>query len=310
MTASTTVMFADLTGSTGVFQRLGNEAAAQAITTLTQWIGQVVQDYDGRVVKMLGDGVLALFPDAASAVQAVIYLQREHARRRTVRGPTHGMQLKVGLDSGELVQVDGDCYGDAVNMAARLSDLAGARQIWASDNVVDQVASPPPGARFHSLGPVPIRGMAQARHVFRIEWQEDTSTDMLTLPAYEPASGRHARSAAGAVIELRSLDVARDFGAAELPVNLGRAREAQFVVADPRVSRLHARIEWRNGAFVLVDLSSFGTCVRFAGAATAVQLRRSDCVLYDSGEIALGEEFGDFSIPTIQFTLRLPGARR
>ena len=50
MTAKTTVMFADLTGSTGVFERLGNEAATQAITALTQWIAQVVSDYDGRVV--------------------------------------------------------------------------------------------------------------------------------------------------------------------------------------------------------------------------------------------------------------------
>ena len=310
MTASTTVMFADLTGSTGVFQTLGNEAAAQTITTLTQWIAQVVQDYDGRVIKTLGDGVLALFPDAASAVDAVIQLQRDHARQRTVGTPAHGMQLKVGLDCGELVQVDGDCYGDAVNMAARLSDLAGARQIWASEHVVDQVGSAPPGARFRSLGPVPIRGMAQARHVFRIEWQEDASTDMMTLPAYDPASRRRARPGAAASIQLASLEASRDFGTDQLPVHLGRAREAEFVVADPRVSRLHARIDWRNGTFVLVDLSSFGTCVRFAGAPTEVRLRRNDCVLHDDGEIALAEEFGDFSIPTIQFTLRRTGSRQ
>jgi class 3 adenylate cyclase len=312
MTANTTVMFADLTGSTGVFETLGNELATQTITTLTQWIAQVVRDYDGRVVKTLGDGVLAAFADASSAVQAAVQMQREHARRQSAPGRAHGMQLKVGLDCGVVVEVDGDCYGDAVNMAARLSDLSGARQIWASDHVVQQVASPPPGARFRSLGPVPIRGMAQARHVFRIEWQEDASTDMMTLPAYEPASSRQARSAAAASIQLRFLDATQDFGTDQLPVRLGRAREAEFVVADPRVSRLHARIEWRNNAFVLVDLSSFGTCVRFAGAPTEVRLRRDDCVLHDNGEIALAAEFGDFSIPTLEFVLRrpAPGARR
>ena len=305
MTAKTTVMFADLTGSTGVFERLGNEAATQAITALTQWIAQVVTDYDGRVIKMLGDGVLALFPDGASAVQAVVQMQREHARRQTARGPAQTLQLQVGLDCGEIVEVDGDCYGDAVNVASRLSDLSGARQIWASADVVNQMRAPPPGGRFHALGPVPIRGREQAIDLFRIDWQEDSSTDMMTLPAIDPGRRPGAKPAAQGSLELRYLDQATSFRTDQLPVHLGRAREAEFVVADPRVSRLHSRIDWRNNAFVLVDLSSYGTCVRFNGAPTELKLRRDDCVLHDGGEIALGPEFGDFSIPTVQFSLVL-----
>jgi predicted component of type VI protein secretion system len=104
---------------------------------------------------------------------------------------------------------------------------------------------------------------------------------------------------------LRYLDQAVEYTTDQLPVHLGRVREAEFVVADPRVSRLHARIDWRNGAFVLVDLSSYGTCVRFHGAPTELKLRRDDCVLHDSGEIALGPEFGDISIPTVLFELSL-----
>ena len=303
--SKTTVMFADLTGSTGVFETLGNEAATQAITALTQWIAQVVTDYDGRVIKMLGDGVLALFPDGGSAVQAVVQLQREHARRKTSLGPVHYMELQVGLDCGEIVEVDGDCYGDAVNVASRLSDLSGARQIWASADVVNQLQAPPPGARFHALGPVPIRGRAQAINLFRIDWQEDSSTDMMTLPAFDPGRRSAAKPAAKGSLELRYLDQAGTFRTDQLPVHLGRAREAEFVVNDPRVSRLHARIDWRNNAFVLVDLSSYGTCVRFNGAPTELKLRRDDCVLHDGGEIALGPEFGDFSIPTVQFSLAL-----
>jgi hypothetical protein len=269
----------------------------------------VVTEYDGRVVKMLGDGVLALFPEGGSAVQAAVQLQREHARRQTARGPSH-LQLQVGLDCGEIVEQDGDCYGDAVNVASRLSDLSGARQIWASADVVGQLESPPPGARFHALGPVPIRGKAQALELFRIEWQEDSSSDMMTLPAFDSGRRSAAKAAAQGRIELRYLDRAGTFRTDELPVHLGRAREAEFVVADPRVSRLHARIDWRNNAFVLVDLSSYGTCVRFNGVPTGVKLRRDDCVLHDGGEIALGPEFGDFSIPTVQFSLALGLGRR
>ncbi|MDB5856716.1 MAG: adenylate/guanylate cyclase protein [Ramlibacter sp.] len=305
MTAKTTVMFADLTGSTGVFETLGNEAATQAITALTQWIAQVVTDYDGRVIKLLGDGVLALFPDGGSAVQAVVHLQREHARRQTARGAVQRMQLQVGLDSGEIVEVDGDCYGEAVNIASRLSDLSGARQIWASADVVDQLQAPPPGARFHALGPVPIRGRAQAINLFRIDWQEDSSTDMMTLPAFDTGRRGAAKPAAEGSIELRYLGLAGTFRSDELPVHLGRASEAEFVVAHPRVSRLHARIDWRNNAFVLVDLSSYGTCVRFSGAPTELKLRRDECVLHDGGEIALGPQFGDFAVPTVVFSLAM-----
>jgi adenylate cyclase len=60
MSATTTVMFADLTGSTGVFETLGNDAATQTITALTKWIGTVCQNHGGRVVKTLGDGALAV----------------------------------------------------------------------------------------------------------------------------------------------------------------------------------------------------------------------------------------------------------
>jgi len=175
MTSVATVVFADLTGSTGVFEQLGNEAAARVITGLTQWIGQVCVRHGGRVVKTLGDGVMAVFVDVSQAVQAVVQLQREHAHRM-VPAPGQALQLQVGLDCGELVEVDGDCFGDAVNVAARLSGLSGARGIWATEAVVHAIALPPPGARFHALGAVPIRGKTQQRKLYRIDWQEGLST--------------------------------------------------------------------------------------------------------------------------------------
>jgi class 3 adenylate cyclase len=127
--------------------------------------------HGGRVVKTLGDGVMVVFAEVSGAVDAVVHLQREHALRR-VPAAGQALQLQVGLDRGELVEVGGDCFGDAVNVAARLSGLSGAREIWATDTVIAQLARPPAGARFHCLGEVPIRGKTQQRQVYRIEWQE------------------------------------------------------------------------------------------------------------------------------------------
>ena len=100
MTALTTVVFADLTGSTGVFESLGNEKATQVITRLTGWIGQVCLQHEGRVIKNLGDGVLVLFADGAHALAAVIELQRKHHQRIQQWPAALRMKLQVGVAAG------------------------------------------------------------------------------------------------------------------------------------------------------------------------------------------------------------------
>lgn len=302
MGANTTVVFADLTGSTGVFEALGNAKATEAITRLTQWISQVCEAHDGRVVKTLGDGVLAVFPVCASAVDAVVELQRNHLKRILNWPPKLRMRLQVGVACGEVVEVDGDCYGDAVNVASRLSDLSGADQIWATDSVIEQIAAAPEGARFRSLGPISIRGKAEKRVVYRIEWHEEVVSELLTAPGSLDLLKSRPDTVLGQ-IELSWLDVNAAFKSSELPIHLGRVSEAEFVVNDQRVSRLHAKIEWRNATFVLSDLSSYGTWVRFAGSETELALRRDECVLHGKGEIALGAPFSDFTVPTVNFNL-------
>ena len=78
MSVQTTVVFADLMGSTGVFETIGNALASRVVTQLTQWIGDIVVAHRGRVVKTLGDGVLAVFPSAPDAISAVVDIQRSH----------------------------------------------------------------------------------------------------------------------------------------------------------------------------------------------------------------------------------------
>ena len=75
------------------------------------------------------------------------------------------------------------------------------------------------------------------------------------------------------------LDQQIAFSIVDMPVHLGRVEEAQFMVNDQRVSRLHARIDWKNGSFTLTDLSSYGTWVRFGEGGTELELRRDECVL-------------------------------
>lgn len=279
---------------------MGNARATETVTRLTQWIGGVCEAHGGRVVKSLGDGVFAIFGDGVSATKAVLEMQRNHQKRLQTWPAPLRMELQIGVASGEVVEVDGDCYGDAVNTASRLSDLAGPGQIWATESVIEQFNGGE--VRHRSLGPINIRGKSEMPVIHRVDWQDEVS-EFLTMPATLAHQPRGADSSFGQ-IELAWLDVRSMFRATELPIHLGRVDEAQFVVNDPRVSRLHARIEARQGSCVLVDVSTYGTWVRFhgtAGASGEIALRRDECVLHGSGEIGLGAPLSDFSAPTISF---------
>ena len=199
--AEFTVVFVDLTGSTGVFENLGNVKAVRVITRLTHWIGQVCEKHNGYVVKYLGDGVFILFEESHDAVIAASELQKIHYDRIEHWPFPLKMRLQIGMARGDVVTHDGDCYGDAVNVASRLSDLSGSEQILVNENVIHQLPDTF-SVRSRCLGPLLIRGRTETCVVHRIEWQD----------------------------EVPWLDLSERFSVAELPIYLGRDTES------PRVS--------------------------------------------------------------------------
>ncbi|MDO5625952.1 MAG: adenylate/guanylate cyclase domain-containing protein [Pseudomonadota bacterium] len=317
MSTPQVMVFIDLVGSTAAYEALGNAQAADIITKITQWAGRVVQAHGGRVIKYLGDGVLAQFSQSRQAVEAVIFLQQNHTERLPKWPEPLRMGMKIGMACGAVVSVGEDTFGDAVNIASRLSDMAGANAIWASENVIAELrqqqppdATPGQGAkaesvRYRALGLLRVRGLAQPHSVFQVEWSEDVNTDLMTvrgaLPVMDAPSSGHMFGA----IALSWLGQSKVFASADLPLIIGRVPDCDFIVSDQRVSRQHARIEWADGSFIVTDTSSFGTWVRFADKLTsAVQLRRTHCILHATGELTLGAPFTDFSAPAIAFHIQ------
>ena len=136
MGVQSTVVFADLFGSTGVFEALGNAKATEAVTRITAWVAQKFNSHGGRVVKFLGDGVLATFEDNTTALVAVVDMQRSYKTLLSHMPSNNYMPLRIGVARGDVEVVDDDCYGDAVNIAARLSELTGPHQIWANSAAI------------------------------------------------------------------------------------------------------------------------------------------------------------------------------
>lgn len=300
MSSVSTVVFADLAGSTPLYEVLGNERATATVTRLTQWIGDVIQAHGGRVVKKLGDGVLGVFSQADQAVGAAGELQRSHQVHLQRWPVVVRMEMRVGVASGEVLEVDGDTYGDAVNVASRLCERAGPGEIWTTDvTAVD--AGAVPGIRFRKLGAFEIRGKSEAQVIYQAEWRENDATDMVTMQAALASSVAPLDSFFG-TIELSWQGESLQVSSTDVPVHIGRSSSAQLCIGDPRVSRVHARIDWHSGSFSLTDLSSFGTWIHFEGSETTVSLRRDACLLHGVGQIALGMPFGA-NAPTLDFRI-------
>src|SRR3989344_3795130 len=206
MSVLSTMVFADISGSTALYEALGNERATEAVTQVTQWIGDTIEAHGGRVVKKLGDGGLGGF-------------------------------------------------GDAVNVASRLCERAGPAEIWATETTV-LLAGTAPDVWYRKLGMMDIRGKAELLMLYHDEWREDEAPDSLTMQAALVSNFAPVDSILGQ-IQFSWHGVDRTFTSSDAPVMVGRAEHAQLRINDPRVSRLHARIDWRNSGFVLTDMSSF-----------------------------------------------------
>ena len=130
------VWFADVVGYTHLATK--DEDAALAVVDELQGLSRRAAEGRGRIVKFMGDGVLATFDSTSNALLAAVDLEERFAASEVVK--RHGCSLSVGVHLGEVVEAeDGDVYGDGVNVASRIEGLAGGGEILISEDVYRQV---------------------------------------------------------------------------------------------------------------------------------------------------------------------------
>jgi adenylate cyclase len=281
-----TVLFADLRGSTALFESMGNAQATGLVTRSIKAVAQLVPICGGVLVKTLGDGLLATFERSDFALQCSLrMLETVEAMNAVPASPRfqhtmpRSVRLQVALASGELVELGGDCYGDAVNVAARLLDHAGDGEILVTQRVHEQLPDDL-RPRLRHLDSIALRGRVEPVSVYVLggrRTQDSGMTAFAEAPLADDPDG----------MRLSWRDQERVFDSPSLPVVLGRSPQAAFCVEDTRVSRSHARIDWHGGSFQLTDLSFNGTYVRFADGEI-ISLRRGSCTLHGHGRIGLG----------------------
>jgi len=275
------VLFADIAGSTRLYELQGDEEASRVIKLCLEEMKIATEIHGGLVVDTIGDEILSTFSSPEKAAAAA-----EAMMRRVERIPTrtHPINLRIGFHFGPVLKEGEQIFGDTINTASRIASLAKARQVFASKTTVEMM---PPFLRnaTRDIASFSLKGKREEMEICEILWEEE-HTD-LTVQFNRGAS-------LGGVRQRLMLGLEPDklifYDPAKGPLTLGRGGENDVIIDNLRVSRRHARIELRRDKYVLTDSSTNGTWVRFEGE-NEVALRHEELALHGRGQITLGHPF-------------------
>jgi adenylate cyclase len=153
------IAFLDLSGYTALTEEHGDEAAAEVAAGVADVVHDVAVGHGGRPIKWLGDGVMMHFDDAPAAVVSALDLIEE--TERAISSPA-----RVGINAGPVVVQEGDYFGRTVNVAARIADYAGPREVLVSEQAREASASSPAVA-FELVGDVALKGVPRPVRLHR-----------------------------------------------------------------------------------------------------------------------------------------------
>ena len=163
-----TILFTDMEGSTGLTQRVGDAKAQELVRAHNTIVREALKAHGGAEIKHTGDGIMASFPLASSAIDCAAAIQRacdSHTREH----PETPLRVRAGLNAGEPVAEESDLFGTAVQLAARVCSHAQPGQIVVSD-VVRQLAAGK-SFLFSDLGEVALRGFEDPVRLYEVRWE-------------------------------------------------------------------------------------------------------------------------------------------
>ena len=269
--ANRAVLFADITGSSRLFVEAGDDRAREVVAaTLASW-SQLTAAHGGQVVQLRGDGMLCTFPDVDAALTAAVAL-----RDLPYQAP---LSMHAGIHAGPVQQEADQLYGDVVNIAARMADIAKRFEIVLTQGAGQQL-SVPSQWDLRLIKQVPVKGQARPMNIFLLAYDEAHST------VYRPPD--HTRTLSTR-LELRFGPRVFVLDGSAGSCLIGRDADCAIQVDHQLVSRRHALVERVSGKFFLHDHSTNGTYVDDGGAGPAL-VQREVVQLKGSGVISLGVE--------------------
>lgn len=278
------IMFADISGSTRLYDQLGDVQAREIVSSTLDLLFEVVHRYNGRVIKTIGDEMMATFGDAEQAGNAACDMHEAIEADNEAQQRSTWISIRIGLHFGPTLLEAGDVYGDAVNVAARMAAQAKARQIVTTRATANQM-SPALQENIRFVDHAPVKGKGEVE-IVEILWQQEDVTRMTA----NVQSGGGADSLPTLILRYHDDEVVLD--ADRRSVVLGRSPVCDIRVNENLASRQHVRLELRRDKYFIIDQSTNGTFVR-GEDGTESFLRREEMPFTGSAEVSLGRAFDD-----------------
>ena len=284
-----TVMFADVVGSTSLYKTLGDQKAQKIISHALDIASKIVSKYSGEVLKTAGDDILCSFNEANDAITAACIIHDTFSDNTVFKESP--LAFHIGIHSGSGIFVEGDVFGDATNVASRLTSIAKSDQIVTSRETVDQLTQGL-SSKARALDSVAVKGRDEPIDIYDIIWR-NTGEETYLVDVTCSISG-------GKLLVLEYQDQIINILPDSHPFVLGRGTSSGLVIASSKVSREHASIEYRRNKFVFRDISTNGTYLRFNNEGEFF-LKREDTALIGDGIISLGTAIDDQSDLNVRF---------
>jgi adenylate cyclase len=285
------VMFADITESTSLYQKLGDTVARNIVHSCLTLIGEIIGRYDGRLVKTIGDEVMCVFPSADLAVLAASDMQAQVAATKPGDYP---VAIHIGLHYGPVLVEEGDVFGDTVNVAAYLAAAATAEQILTTE-ATERVLSAPLKSCVRPIFHAVLKGAAEESTVYQVLWR----TDAVDLTDVNLHSSKIIPGDMGSLLVTLAEERVR-VDQWRTRVLVGRSKDCDLVVTDRFASRKHLTIRLVRTHFYLFDHSINGSFVALE-SGEEVHVLRSELLLGASGQICLGHSRAEQPSEVITF---------
>lgn len=285
------ILFADISGSTRLYDQLGDVQAREIVSATLDLLFEVVHRYNGRVIKTIGDEIMCTFGDAEQAGNAACEMHEAIEADNEAHNRSPWISIRIGLHFGPALLEGGDVYGDAVNVAARMAAQAKARQIVTTRLTAKQM-SPALQENTRFVDHAPIKGKGEVEIVELLWQQEDVTRMTANVPG---TSGSDEMPTL--VLHYHDDQVTLDTD--RRSVVLGRSPICDIKVDENLASRQHVRVELRRDKYFIVDQSTNGTYVRDADGTESF-LRREEMPFTGSAEISLGRAFKEEPQETVR----------
>ncbi|PWK53645.1 adenylate/guanylate cyclase domain-containing protein [Pleionea mediterranea] len=288
-----TILFADVSGSSALYKSAGNEKAKLTIDKIISIMEYYTRKFEGRVVKTIGDEIMACFDDSEKACQAAMEMQIE----AEAFVQAHSLGVRIGIGYGKTLEEGSDLFGEAVNDAAFVTGIAKSSQILLTDSVISQLPENLKNAT-QKFDQVAIKGALDHSTIHRLFWKTPSAGFSETQVFSSHDMSNHIDDNC---IKLKANNQSFVIHPSDTPFTIGRNnKQVSLFIDSELVSRDHCHIVYRRGKFVLIDHSTNGTFIQPDGAQE-IYLRREELPLLGDGTITLGISQSASNKDIIQF---------